>query len=62
MHALLAVDLPHALTFPFVGVLAGLAIGLTGMGGGVLLTPIMVLFLGCPPTLRSPTTSSSHWR
>ncbi len=48
MHALLAVDLPHVLTFPFVGVLAGLAIGLTGMGGGVLLTPIMVLLLGVP--------------
>lgn len=48
MYSLLAADLPHALTFPLVGVLAGLAIGLTGMGGGVLLTPIMVLFLGVP--------------
>ena len=47
--AQLAAGLPTGLTYPLVGLLAGLAIGLTGMGGGVLLTPIMVLFLGVPP-------------
>lgn len=46
--ALAASELPTSFTFPLVGLLAGLAIGLTGMGGGVLLTPIMVLFLGVP--------------
>jgi len=49
--ALVASELPTTLTFPLVGLLAGLAIGLTGMGGGVLLTPIMVLFLGVPPNV-----------
>lgn len=49
--AQLASDLPTALTYPLVGLIAGLAIGLTGMGGGVLLTPIMVLFLGVPPNV-----------
>ena len=36
------------LSYPAVGLLAGLVIGLTGMGGGVLLTPIMVIGLGVP--------------
>ena len=43
---LAAID--HLVTYPAVGVVAGLMIGLTGMGGGVLLTPIMVLVLGVP--------------
>ena len=38
----------HWWTFPVVGLFAGLAIGLTGMGGGVVLTPILVLLLGVP--------------
>ena len=45
---MLVAALPHLVSYPLVGVLAGLAIGMTGMGGGVLLTPIMVLFLGVP--------------
>lgn len=31
------------------GLVVGLAIGLTGVGGGALLTPIVVLLLGVPP-------------
>lgn len=31
------------------GLLGGLVVGLTGMGGGALLTPILVLGLGVPP-------------
>ena len=49
--AQLSAGFPTAITYPLVGLLAGLAIGLTGMGGGVLLTPIMVLFLGVPPNV-----------
>lgn len=51
MYASIAAGLPHVVAYPVVGVLAGLAIGLTGMGGGVLLTPIMVLFLGVPANI-----------
>ena len=51
MLSQIALALPDALTYPLVGLIAGLAIGLTGMGGGVLLTPIMVLFLGVPPSV-----------
>lgn len=35
-------------SFMLAGLLAGVAIGLTGMGGGVVLTPIMVVALGVP--------------
>ena len=34
----------------FAGALVGLAVGLTGMGGGALMTPILVLFFGVDPT------------
>lgn len=51
MISQLAAQVPDLVAFPLVGLLAGLAIGLTGMGGGVLLTPIMVLFLGVPPNV-----------
>lgn len=48
MSALAMIQASDLVAFPLVGLLAGLAIGLTGMGGGVLLTPIMVLLLGVP--------------
>ena len=32
-----------------VGLLIGFLVGLTGMGGGSLLAPIMILFFGIPP-------------
>lgn len=31
------------------GVLVGFTVGLTGMGGGALMTPVLVLFFGIPP-------------
>lgn len=34
----------------FAGALVGLSVGLTGMGGGALMTPILVLFFGVDPT------------
>jgi len=49
--AQIAVALTGTATYPLVGLVVGLAIGLTGMGGGVLLTPIMVLYLGVPPSV-----------
>lgn len=33
------------------GLLVGIVVGLTGMGGGALLTPILVLVLGVPPAV-----------
>jgi uncharacterized membrane protein YfcA len=37
------------------GVVIGVLIGLTGMGGGALMTPILVLLFGYPPTLAVGT-------
>jgi uncharacterized membrane protein YfcA len=48
MLAALAFDLSDNAAYVVAGLLAGLAIGLTGMGGGVVLTPIMVVGLGVP--------------
>ena len=31
------------------GLIVGLVVGLTGMGGGALMTPILVFFFGVPP-------------
>jgi len=36
--------------FTVVGLLTGLLVGMTGMGGGSLMTPILVFFFGIPPT------------
>src|SRR4051812_45097603 len=33
----------------FAGLGVGIVVGLTGMGGGALMTPILVLFFGVPP-------------
>lgn len=35
---------------PIYGLVVGLLVGLTGMGGAVLMTPLLVLGLGMPPT------------
>ncbi|GAA3902273.1 sulfite exporter TauE/SafE family protein [Actinoplanes auranticolor] len=37
------------LTLAFAGLGVGIVVGLTGMGGGALMTPILVLFFGVPP-------------
>ena len=34
----------------FVGLLTGLLVGMTGMGGGSLMTPILVFLFGIPPS------------
>ncbi|MGI8886349.1 MAG: sulfite exporter TauE/SafE family protein [Gaiellaceae bacterium] len=36
--------------FTVVGLLTGLLVGMTGMGGGSLMTPILVFLFGIPPT------------
>lgn len=40
-----ALDLPHAVA----GLLVGLLVGLTGVGGGSLMTPLLVLMFGVAP-------------
>ena len=37
------------LTLALAGLGVGIVVGLTGMGGGALMTPILVLFFGIPP-------------
>src|ERR1700760_1489191 len=37
------------LTLALTGLGVGVIVGLTGMGGGALMTPILVLFFGIPP-------------
>src|SRR3954454_22248083 len=36
-------------TLTAAGLGVGIVVGLTGMGGGALMTPILVLFFGIPP-------------
>ncbi len=38
-------------TLLFVAVGIGIVVGLTGMGGGALMTPVLVLFFGIPPLM-----------
>ncbi|MFP5579699.1 MAG: sulfite exporter TauE/SafE family protein, partial [Acidimicrobiia bacterium] len=33
----------------FAGLVGGFSVGLTGMGGGALMTPLLVLFFGVDP-------------
>jgi len=40
---------PMDLTLALAGLGVGIVVGLTGMGGGALMTPILVLFFGVPP-------------
>ncbi len=41
--------------FTLAGLLVGICVGLTGVGGGALMTPILVLFFGIPPALAVGT-------
>jgi uncharacterized protein len=41
--------------YTVLGLLTGLLVGMTGMGGGALLTPILILFFGFKPTLAVGT-------
>jgi uncharacterized protein len=58
---------------PLYGLIVGTLVGLTGMGGGVLMTPLLVLGLGMPATVAVGTDlayssltklagSWQHWR
>ena len=58
---------------PLYGFLVGLLVGLTGMGGGVVMTPLLMLGLGLPPTTAVGTDLAyaaltklagawQHWR
>ncbi len=40
------------------GLVVGFAVGLTGMGGGALMTPVLVLFFGVQPLAAVRATSS----
>ena len=41
--------------FSVTGLLIGMLVGMTGMGGGALLTPILILLFGFKPTLAVGT-------
>lgn len=41
--------------FTFIGLIIGFLIGLTGMGGGALMTPVMILIMGVKPLVAVGT-------
>jgi uncharacterized membrane protein YfcA len=45
----------HELAFVFAGFLVGLIVGLTGVGGGSLMTPVLIFFFGIKPHLAIGT-------
>ena len=58
---------------PISGFVVGMLVGLTGMGGGVLMTPLLLLVFGLPPSLAVGTDLTyatftklvgalQHWR
>jgi uncharacterized membrane protein YfcA len=60
-------------TISFAGFLVGLVVGLTGMGGGALMTPLLVLAFGVDPLsavssdivaslIMKPVGAAVHWR
>jgi uncharacterized membrane protein YfcA len=61
------------LLLPLYGLVVGMLVGLTGMGGGVLMTPLLVVGLGMPATVAVGTDLAyssatklfgawQHWR
>ena len=51
MENFLIASLPYA----FSGALVGLLVGLTGVGGGSLMTPLLTLLFGVPPAVAVGT-------
>jgi uncharacterized protein len=45
----------HDLAFVFAGFFVGLVVGLTGVGGGSLMTPILIFFFGVKPYMAVGT-------
>jgi len=45
----------HELAFVFAGFFVGVIVGLTGVGGGSLMTPILIFFFGVKPYLAVGT-------
>ncbi len=45
----------HDIAFVFAGFFVGLVVGLTGVGGGSLMTPILIFFFGVQPYLAVGT-------
>ncbi len=45
----------HELAFVFAGFAVGLVVGLTGVGGGSLMTPLLIFFFGLKPHLAVGT-------
>ena len=43
------------------GAVVGFTVGLTGMGGGALMTPLLVLLFGVDPARRCRATSWPRW-
>src|SRR4051812_22565671 len=61
------------LNIALAGAIVGFVVGLTGMGGGALMTPILVIFFGVQPLaavssdlvaslIMKPVGASVHWR
>lgn len=45
----------HDITFIFAGFFVGIVVGLTGVGGGSLMTPILIFFFGVKPYMAVGT-------
>ena len=45
----------HAFGYSLAGLVVGLAVGATGVGGGSLMTPVLILFYGVSPALAVGT-------
>ncbi|HET9957689.1 MAG TPA: sulfite exporter TauE/SafE family protein [Polyangiaceae bacterium] len=61
------------MTVAVAGLLVGFVVGLTGMGGGALMTPVLVLLFGVPPLtavssdlvasmIMKPVGGAVHWK
>lgn len=52
----------HDLAFIFAGFLVGIVVALTGVGGGSLMTPILIFFFGVKPYLAVGTIKLARAR